>query len=174
MDWHKAFEHARFRGLKHEDCEDFASYACSVYMTRQSSTLQQLLIDYLRLTYGSTRSSSGKARQAETHRWGDVDVDRVIVKNDEDEESRSKTRMIFHVANQFDTIDRACIILMCHYGFKLIELAALFGVNDTRISQRVKRINDKISKMSVGGEFQFGSLEHEMSDILDPEYKKVH
>lgn len=109
-------------------------------------TVDQFTIDYLRTITGRKGVASYSARQnlerADSVEPGDLE--RVLPMDIRG--NRANGLDLDECARYSgDQIDRACLKLYFRWGLDEVEIANLFGVSPSRVSQRIKRIQGRIS-----------------------------
>lgn len=156
--WERYRNYGRSKGLKQEDAEDFATEYYMRVMQGKKQTLKQYYIDYLRRTFGDTRTPSGKLK-SNSRRFGDGEaegqsevfggcdfqhrgsLERSLGDNREIRQQLTKIR---NVAGKTSV---ACFLLFKKFGLSLQEIADVFGVSESRISQRTTKVEAAIAKI---------------------------
>lgn len=120
----------------------------------QHSTIDQCVIDYLRTDTGR------KGAPGYTSRLNLINADTIGPRSDDESDGLDYGRVGFDPGASegiegFDWVrcvtrglsrdEKIIVSLKANWGFREIEIANLFGVSESRISQRVKRIQERIS-----------------------------
>ncbi len=107
----------------------------------QHSTIDQMVIDYLRSTYGGTglRSNLAKHSLERAHSVEPEDMERMLELSVQE---KAPHRLDFDECARWieDPIDRCTFGLFFYWGLSVEEIGNLFGVGKGRISQRIKGI----------------------------------
>lgn len=146
----KAFHYARNAGLI-EHAEDFASFCVIKKLTNQSVHLDTSLIDYKRETFGDIRCGSGLAKAsaelnitAVSH-TGHIDEEQKI--NEIDVGDKEKT-LLFGVLEKLEMPEmlRACFVLHYYFGFRMIEIAFIFGIDQQTVTKRIDAAHEVVRR----------------------------
>jgi len=112
------------------------------------STIDQAVIDYLRSTYGDSRVYSHDERNnlnfAVSIETGGTSLERLL-RNDAGGESLERLNLDECAGWIGNKIDRGCLVLFYKWGLNEAEIGYLFGFSESRVSQRLKRIQKCIS-----------------------------
>lgn len=129
----------------HEHVQDASQEILCRYIEKgKGQTVDQAITDYLRRTFGDTRSKHYQLMR--DIKWGDKRVDALAAgampriyqqNNDEFEHLLEKIKK---------SEDRAIIVLSFMWGLTNHEIGYCFGVTESRICQRVKEIQKRVSK----------------------------
>jgi RNA polymerase sigma factor (sigma-70 family) len=136
MSWEKlrrsAFIAARKLGANGVDADDFANEAMLAWLEGhwRGQTVNQAVISAYRKIYGR-----GKARMT-------------YVELDHDEPRESQAHGFDYNAwvSELEERDRAMIKLKYEWGMEGIEIADLFGISKSRVSQRLKILEGKMKE----------------------------
>lgn len=168
IDWHSKIKQLRAYAIKRKHpqlADDFAQEAAFALSRGRKATFEQLFTDFLRTGYGDTRSNSGAARSRatltaktiDTHDFGGLPT--AIARD---------WRMPIIDRKHFkfwDTTERCIAILRFEWGFSEAEIADCFGVTESRVCQRIKRIqgclSERITQTQDAGTSRKGSSEME-------------
>lgn len=136
--------YARGRGYP-QLADDFSQEAIAKYLQGRKATFEQLLTDFLRAEYGDTRPHNCNARSRATHGMQSLDT----------HDFGNLPVAIGSFGRDADGIreylgglepDQRCIIILRYvWSFREAEIADCFGVTESRICQRLKRIQSCIS-----------------------------
>jgi RNA polymerase sigma factor (sigma-70 family) len=132
-----------YHGMKDEEAEDFAQFALEKIFQRGSGRLKLLWIDYLRETYGDPRKNkeSANAQRLERTQYAELNPD------DAPEENPFHSEVdFFKLLETLDSEEKTILVLRHKWDFSYPEIAECFGVNQSRIAQRIKEIEKKLCK----------------------------
>lgn len=133
--------------------EDFAQDACLKISQGRKTSLVNIFTDYRRQQFGDTRFDSGAQRQLLTtrilstspfeespeHDWTESCIDFRDPRTFPDQ-----FRSLSDLLNGFYGIERAIMILLGQWGMSEVEIGNIFGVSESRISQRLKGIQKRL------------------------------
>jgi DNA-directed RNA polymerase specialized sigma24 family protein len=112
----------------------------------QHSTIDQAVIDYLRANHGDTRLPGYSERQKLEYSDSltERDMERVLGVVDARESSNG---LDFDECSRWigNQVDRAIFWLYYKWGMDEIEIGNIFGFSSSRVSQRIKRVQECIS-----------------------------
>lgn len=140
---HQAVGMARKAGfINHAD--DFAQVALLKLSQGRKTTLDNLLTDYLRETFGRSNVVNKDAletRRAIESRWHDLET------NDVPDPTQVKEGQDFHThLKDLEPKERAMLVLLYKWDMTLKEVGEVFGVTESRTSQVVTAIHAKLRK----------------------------
>lgn len=127
-----------------EDAEDASQYVIEARLRGRKGKVSNILIDYLRGAYGATGVSRRSQRQNHESRAAfsgeglevvDSRVPDPGARIDGERELRN-----------LDKVNRAAFILQNQWGFSEVEIGHLFGVTGSRICQKLKGVEGRLSK----------------------------
>ena len=137
----------------------------------QHATIDQAVIDYLRANYGGTRLRGNPQRQnlERAHHVEPGDLDRLLPV---DTGRESPDRLDFDECARWigNQIDRASFGLSFKWGLNAAEIGDLFGFSESRVSQRLERVQKCISARAKAQ--KSGTSSRQMATILRPEAER--
>lgn len=163
-------------GLNSEQREDAAQEVlCRMLEGRhQHATLDQAFIDHIRRSYGDKRLPSHSERQALTYAKPIEDVRHDELGTVDPRKHRFDRRSYLEHTRGLDQIDRAVFWLTGYWSLSESEIADCFGVSPSRICQRLKRVQECISKRVKAAESRFKSArERGMAAVLREETERI-
>lgn len=122
------------RGLG-QQAEDFAQYAVLKRIEGSTSNIHILYVDYMRMVFGRGDSPTSKARAFAERTFSDMEEEEYHLADDFQIED---TALIFKVFPKGK--DRAIILLKVIHDFRLSELGYLFGVSESAMCGKLKRL----------------------------------
>lgn len=132
-----------------EDADDASQYVIEQRLKGRKGRVSNILIDYLRVTHGSTRVSGGcKGQKRETRAAFSGEGLEVADPRVVDPGARIDGE---HLLRNLDSTSRAVFLLMHVWGLYEAEIGNLFGVSESRISQRLKGVESCLSKAQKEG-----------------------
>ncbi len=140
----------------------------------QHQTIDQSVIDYLRATYGDSRIYSDDERSNRNNPYsiGPGDYERLLPV---DIRRESSARLDFDECSRFigNKLDKVCFGLFYKWGLSEAEIGNLFGFSESRVSQRLKRIQGCISARIKSQESRAKEeRQRKMEEILCPQAKR--
>lgn len=140
-----------------EYAEDFASY-CTIYrLTHRSLNLEWAFVNFLRETFGNTRTGSGSL-ETRSNLHG-IPISEEPFNEDgspagiqiEDTEQGGDSIAALRLADELHLkeIDRAIFILYFHFGFLQREIGQVFGISESRVNQIMKALFIKLKKRGL-------------------------
>lgn len=166
------FSYRKHKGTNHGDEECVQEILTRMLEGRhQHATIDQAVIDYLRSNHGDARLPSHSERQKLEHaitsgseelesNIGFVDGRELFNRSDIDDYGR-------WIGNQ---IDRATMMLTYKWGLNEIEIGHLFGFSESRVSQRLKRIQKCLYARITASESR--ALSGQMATVLRSETER--
>lgn len=147
--WWKAFIYAQKQNFSEEEAKDFASFRVLRTLDGNvKSNLMQTIIDYKRMYWGDIRTRGGRKRMLA--RTFDVQSELVnldthggdFLKFDlpEQKDVGFALHEMMGTIPDLDSRQRAMFLLWARYGYEQGEIAFLFGVSESRISQIITDI----------------------------------
>lgn len=125
-----------FNSIMAEDVrQEYELYRLEGKAKKQTAT--QFLIDYVRKHNGSTRNVSSSKRPQNGFSQFDDDIGVSVFELE-------NRRDYFEYGKYLNKEDRIVFCLLFKWGFDETEVANIFGVSVSRISQRFKRIQERI------------------------------
>ena len=134
----KAIISARKLGLG-EHAEDIAQEVVAKFASGQGrhQTVDQAVIDVARGSFGDSRYDVHQQRRNLTRTYESLDI---VANADRYGSTQSHQFDYPRIIDKLKSIERAIIVLRYEWGFKETEIAHCFGVTESRISQRLTRI----------------------------------
>lgn len=140
----------------------------------QRSTIDQIVIDYLRLCSGRKGMASFTERKnlehAITH---GSEEDAAFDGRDSREQSFAGMdceRMLNHIG---DKIDRGCFVMFHKWGLSDAEIGHIFGFSQSRVSQRVERVQKCLSARIESEARREKESAETMAGVLHPQTKRI-
>ena len=135
------YKYARKKGMNGVDAEDFRGWAIIKIIERKLGNkttpfFEQLFIDYYR------ESKTNKQRVNNTNEHADIEfaTKQVGYNQHKDADANEITKTITTVFDSLPQKLRVVYILHTVYQYKSTEIAYIFGVHETRISQLIKLV----------------------------------
>lgn len=125
------------------DAEDFAQDYALKQLEGSKQPAKFALIDWLRATYGETRTDNGrKSRRPKLRSYEDHPVGITLPQAEEE-------MMAKQALDLLDEKERAVVILYFVWGFSLMEIGHVFGVTESRISGYLTAVLKKVKALSL-------------------------
>lgn len=130
--------------------DDFAQEAIIECFKGSFRTTNQIFIDFLRKQYGDTRhsrsiSGHNKSFDGHSNERKEFDFENIAATNNNDLGKFSEPIENYWRYYRF-TLREQIILTLFIQDMTLIEIANIFGVSESRISQQIKRIKREIEK----------------------------
>lgn len=140
----------------------------------QHSTIDQAVIDYLRSNYGDKRLSSYIERQKfnNSNSFEPGELENII---GFDDRKQSSNRLDFNECSKWigNQIDKAILGLYFKWGLNEVEIGHLFGFSESRVSQRLQRVQKCIStRIKIEKSRDEKEAKKKMEGILSKETKR--
>jgi len=130
------------KGYPADVYEDFPAWAFARVKDGAKGTASQLLIDYLRVTYGVTGTEGQMRRKAvNTASCNTVAYEELTASEASCPETALASEELWALA---EGEDRAILMLQYKYGLTKREVGELYGVTEARISQRTKALLERL------------------------------
>lgn len=135
-------------------------------------TIDQFCIDYLRQRFGSSRTKSHGQRQnfeyadsfePDLHTGANGSCDVRALENGRDADVHLR---------HFREVDRACFYLVHYWGLSEVEVGDIFGFSESRVSQRLKRIQSSLSARIAAKARSESERKKALEGILPEETKR--
>lgn len=128
-----------------EQSEDFAHDAILEWLEGggQHQTVDQAVIDAVRRAYGRPGLPGHELRRNLEQRTKSMDA---LADLPSHSVSRDSVHDFERLIQPLGSVDRAIVCLNYVWGFKEIEIAALFGITESRISQRLSQAVSRIAQ----------------------------
>lgn len=144
--WNFLYKYGLKKGLRHEHAEEFAQEAFIKY-SNGNTNLNWLIIDFKRKEFGDIRTPAGRNRANANIEFNEFYIGRSNGSLDGNQfESLSFDRYL-----KLD--ERYLYKEIFEDGFKGKEIAIYYNVSESRISQKLKLIKNKLSKQKLIDDF---------------------
>lgn len=132
------------------------------------ATCEQAVIDYLRSNYGRKGEPSYDLRQAFTLKR--LSFEEYFIEHPGQFGTESPNRSYaFDILGYFRGVERAMFLLNHYWGFNEVEIGNLFGVSESRVSQRLQSLQGRLSARIKAEAWNERKREGKMEGILLPE-----
>jgi predicted DNA-binding protein (UPF0251 family) len=149
LSFKRAIAYGKARGLSMEQSEDLAQrWVVKVFVERTGQRLEQAYTDFLRFEFGDTRTISGLAKSEGRRKHKDID-ERTIGGEppySQDIGFGDDTRKRKLILLNYKEI---CILDLLQSGMQQVDIAERLSVTESRVSQMVAAIKDKLSVFDV-------------------------
>jgi RNA polymerase sigma factor (sigma-70 family) len=124
------------------DAEDFAQEATLLLHAGRKARLDQLLTDYLRKEYGSTRHSNTPTKEYLAREcYHEIDPNRTRA------EAIPSHMEFLSLLKTLPQAERVMVILKYQWGLDQREIAEAFGVTESRISQKLTEAHQRLQTL---------------------------
>lgn len=144
------------------DAEDAVQSILLTWLSRQGKgrqTVDQAVIDYARRTIGDPRSGSFNSRKSLYQATSDG-LERI------NEETRQSQENGDWVTEILCGMERVIWVLLTKWGMSEVEVADIIGVSSSRVSQRLKAIQSRLSARVTKKARSQGKTENKLEAIL--------
>lgn len=160
--WKIAFGKAKSKGESDESCEDFAQFVSMKFFEGRKGTIDQLLVDYFRKTYGDTRFDYGKLKSQSIRSSRDVNdtesnIESLIDHGDFEDKGKDTSKLFLKLPSRY--IDCLCLL---DNGFTQADIARFLRISPSRVCQIFKVIRDKkILDLGLFDDYKNGLIKDE-------------
>jgi len=133
----RAKDIAKAKGF-HEHADDFGQEAYLTLSSGRKAQINDLLIDFIRDTFGDTRYPNSMKNRLEYH---------TELPTSETIDISPEYRLVWDsIVNILEPKDRVLIVLKYYWGLEQKEIGYALGISEGRVSQRLKEILKDLRK----------------------------